>query len=247
VLPLILLFVLVTLGSLVSGITGLAGGTLILAGLLLIYPPELAIPLHSFTLLAANGLRVGLFWKHVKWKVVFAYGSLMIPMAWLAALLFEHVNPSYLKILVGVFIISSIFPWKFKVTHEPSLKFFAAMGAVSGFLGVFVGSVGPMVTPFFNRIKIERQGNLSTKSAGQFLLQFSKIVAFTGAAGMNFMTIKDHVLILILGSIIGVGISIPISRKISDKKFDQMVNVLLGLIALKILIEGLKEVWILYA
>ncbi len=238
---LILLFLLVTVGSLVTSLTGLGGGTLILAGLLLIYPPELAIPLHAFTQLAANGLRTGIFWKNVHWKVVFAYGSLMLPFAWLAALLFESINPGILKIIVGVFIIASIFPWKFKVQNEPSKVVFALLGAVSGFLGVFMGAVGPMVTPFFNRLKIERQGSLSTKSAGQFLLQLTKIIAFTGAAGINFAAILEHVGILVLGSLVGVGISIPISKKISDQKFDTGVNILLGLIAMKVLIEGVRE------
>jgi uncharacterized protein len=242
--PLFLLFVLVTGGSLITSLTGLGGGTLILAGLMLIYPPELAIPLHSFTQLAANGLRAGLFWRHVRWKVVLAYGSLILPFAWLAASLFDHVNSSILKIIVGFFMFVSIFPWKFRVEKEPPLSTFSLLGALSGFLGIFVGAVGPMVTPFFNRLKIERQGNLSTKSGGQFVLQLTKIIAFSGAGGINFSPILGHIGILVLGSIIGVGISIPISKKISDQKFDFLVNLLLGLIALKVTVEGIRELWI---
>lgn len=242
--PLILLFLLVTIGSLVTSLTGLGGGTLILAGLLLVYPPELAIPLHSFTQLAANGLRAGIFWNHVRWKIVLAYGSFMLPAAWVGAQVFEHINPSYLKIIVGLFIFLSLIPWKLKVIREPSLKTFSALGFISAFLGVFVGAVGPMVTPFFNRIKTERQGNLSTKSAGQFLLQLSKIIAFSGA-GIDFTSIKDHVGVLMISSLIGVGLSIPISKKISDQKFDLFVNILLGVIAAKILFEGITEINIL--
>ena len=68
----LLLFILVTTGALISSLTGLGGGTLILAGLLLVFPPGLAIPLHSFTQLSANALRTGIFFKQVNWKVVFA-------------------------------------------------------------------------------------------------------------------------------------------------------------------------------
>ena len=239
----VLLLILVTTGSLVTSLTGPGGGTLILAGLLLVYPPELALPLHSFTQLAANGLRAALFWRSVRWKVVAAYGSLMLPLAWVAALLFDQVNPSYLKILVGIFILVSIFPWKFKVAEEPSLGVFAGLGAVSGFLSIFVGAVGPMVTPFFNRLKIERQGNLSTKSGGQFVLQLTKIAAFSGATSIDFLSLKEHVAVLVLGSLMGVGISIPISRKISDQRFEFLVNTLLGLIAMKILIEAGSELF----
>lgn len=245
-LSMALLCLLVTLGSLITSLTGLGGGTLILAGLLLIYPPELAIPLHSFTQFSANALRTGFYFKSVNWKVVASYGALMLPAAWGAAKLFEHINPSVLKIMVGLFILVSIIPFKFHPKEEPRPRTFMLIGALSGFLGVFVGAIGPAVVPFFNRLKLSRDGILSTKSAGQMMLQFSKIVAFSGAAGVNFMALQDHIWVLILGTLIGVGISIPIGKKISDQKFDIAVNILLGLISIKVLIEGSRELYLMY-
>jgi uncharacterized protein len=239
----VLLFFLVTLGSLITSLTGLGGGTLILAGLLLIYPPELAIPLHSFTQFSANGLRTGLFYKSVNWKVVGAYASLMLPAAWLAAKIFDLFNPSLLKVVVGLFILISIIPFKFKPKGEPSGLTFMILGGLSGFMGVFVGAIGPAVVPFFNRLKISRDGVLSTKSAGQMFLQLSKIIAFSGAAGINFVSLKDHIGILVLGTLVGVGISIPIGKRISDQKFDLALNVLLGLISVKVLFEGIRELF----
>lgn len=236
-----MLFLLVTFGSLLTSLTGLGGGTLILAGLLLFFPPEVALPLHSFTQLTANGIRTGLFFKVVNWKVVGAYASLMLPFAWAAAELFEHIIPSYLKILVGTLILISVIPWKFQVKSEPRTSTFIFAGALSGFLGIFVGAVGPLVTPLFNRLPLGREGNLSTKSAGQMCLQFSKIIAFGGAAGINYMALRDNIGVLVLGSFIGVALSIPIGRKISQKNFDLAVNVLLGLISVKVIYEGISE------
>lgn len=237
----LLLFVLVSSGALISSLTGLGGGTIILAGLLLVYPPEIAIPLHSFTQLSSNSLRAGLFYKSVQWEVVFAYAALMLPAAWIGVEIFEHINSSWLKLMVGSFILISIVPLPFKPQGVPQTKTFVILGGVSGFLGVFVGAVGPFVTPFFNRLKLSRESNISTKNAGQALLQVSKIVAFWGATSIDFVALKENVLILILATLIGVGISIPISRKISDEKFDLMVNLILGIIALKVVYEGVTE------
>lgn len=245
-LSFVMLCLLVTLGSFITSLTGLGGGTLILAGLLLIYPPELAIPLHSFTQFSANALRTGLFFRSVNWRVVASYGALMLPAAWGAAKIFDLINPSLLKIMVGFFILISIFPFKFKPKHEPGPMTFVLLGALSSFLGIFVGAIGPAVVPFFNRLKLSRDGILSTKSAGQMCLQFSKIIAFSGAAGVDFMALNDHIWILILGTLLGVGISIPIGKRISDQKFDLAVNVLLGLIAIKVLIEGTREMSLSY-
>lgn len=239
----LLLFAMVTTGALISSLTGLGGGTLILAGLMLVFPAELAIPLHSFTQLSANSLRVGLFFKKIDWKTVGAYALLMVPAAWAGAKIFEYINPSWLKVIVGVFILFSIIPFSFTPKGEPKTQTFVILGAISGFLGVFVGAVGPLVTPFFNRLKIERQGMISSKSAGQALLQLSKIIAFWGAADINFMALKEHVLLLVLASLTGVALSVPISKKISDQKFDLIVNIMLGLVSVKILYEGVTELF----
>ncbi len=237
----VVLFLLVTFGSLLTSLTGLGGGTLILAGLLLVYPPELALPLHSFTQFTANAMRAGVYFNKVSWKTVGAYALLMLPAAWLAADLFEHINPSFLKIIVGTLILVSVIPWKYKLKSEPKPSTFVVAGALSGFMGIFVGAVGPMVTPLFNRLALGRDGNLSTKSAGQMCLQLSKIIAFGGAAGINFVSLKDNIGILIAGSIIGVGLSIPLGKKIPDQKFDLAVNILLALISIKVLFEGIRE------
>lgn len=237
-----LLFLLVTFGSFLTSLTGLGGGTLILAGLLLVYPPELALPLHSFTQFSANGLRTGLYFKKVNWRIVAYYGALMLPAAWLGASIFDLINSSLLKICLGLFILASIVPWKFSPRAGSEAKTFLIVGALSGFVGVFVGAIGPAVVPFFNRLKLSRDGILSTKSAGQMVLQLSKIAAYSGAAGINFMALKEHVSLLIVGTLVGVGVSIPIGKRISDKKFNYFVNLLLGLISIKILIEGIREI-----
>lgn len=241
-----LLFSIVTLGAFVTSLTGLGGGTLVLAGLLLIYPPEMAIPLHSFTQVTANAIRTGVFFKAVNWKVVGAYAALMLPAAWAGAMIFEYINPSWLKILVGSLILFSVLPFKFKAKDEPHYRTFIGLGALSGFLGVFVGAVGPMVTPFFNRLNISRDGMISSKAAGQMFLQISKIIAFSGVAVINFGDLKEHILLLVVGTIIGVVVSIPISRKISDEKFNLAVNILLGLISIKVLFEGASELFTYY-
>ncbi len=236
-----LLFSLVTVGSLITSLTGLGGGTLILAGLLLVYPPELAIPLHSFTQLMANGFRVVIFFKQIAWQIVGAYSLLMLPAAWSGAKLFEHFNPSILKLVVGSFILFSVLPFRWKSKSRPNLMTFTFLGGISGFLGVFVGAVGPMVTPFFNRLNLKREENLSTKSAGQMFLQFSKIIAFTGAAGVNFLKLKENIALIVVGTLVGIALSFPISKKISDTHFSKLVNFLLGLISVKIIIEGIRE------
>jgi uncharacterized membrane protein YfcA len=55
------------------------------------------------------------------------------------------------------------------------------------------------------------------------------------------MALKNDIGLLVVGTLLGVAISIPISKKIPDNKFDRGVNILMGIISIKILIEGVSE------
>jgi hypothetical protein len=57
------------------------------------------------------------------------------------------------------------------------------------------------------------------------------------------MAMKDHIGILVSGTLLGVILSIPLSKKISDQRFSVVVNILLGLISIKVLYEGVRELF----
>jgi uncharacterized membrane protein YfcA len=235
----IILFFIVLFGSLITGLSGFGGGSIVLAGMMVIYPPHVAIPLHGLTQFLANLGRVLLFYKGIRWRVVAYYSLLILPASWIGVRLFDYLNPHILKIFVGCFIIYSIFPRRISLQNEPSLGMFAILGGISGFLSVFVGSIGPMVTPYFNRVKSTREENLSTKSAGQMILQFSKLVAFSGVGGFSLFQNSQFLGIIFFGTLAGIIFSHLISKKISDEIFNLILNILLVIVSLKILYEGL--------
>jgi uncharacterized membrane protein YfcA len=49
--------------------------------------------------------------------------------------------------------------------------------------------------------------------------------------------------ILVFGTLFGVVLSIPLARKISDQKFNFAVNLLLAFISVKVLFEGVRELF----
>ncbi len=237
-LDLIPLFLIVFTGSFITGLSGFGGGSIVLAGMMFIYPPDIALPLHSLTQVFANGNRILFFFRQISWKIVFFYSLLMFPASWFGGYIFDLMNPHVLKMLVGFFIIISLLPIKFRFIKEPKMTTFTILGAVSGFLGVFVGAIGPLVTPFFNQIKTTREGNLSTKSAGQFILQIAKLSAFTGLTGFSFSSSSISLPVIIISSILGMFASHLISKKMSDEIFEKIINFLLFLSGSKIFIEG---------
>ena len=237
-----LLLLIVIFGSLISSLTGLGGGSFILASLLLYFPPSLALPLHSFTQLIINILRSGLFFKSVLWNVVGFFSLLMLPGAWLAGKIFDQINPGFLKVIVGSLILISILPIQYAPRMVPGKKTFLFMGFFSGFVSMFIGTTGPMVMPFFNRLELSREEMLSTKSAGQSVLQLSKLISFWGATSIDFDPIDQDIPIILLSVLAGVLLSIPLGRKIPDPKFNMIINVMLMIIASKTLFVGINEI-----
>jgi uncharacterized membrane protein YfcA len=236
------LMIVVIIGSLVSALTGLGGGSFILASLLFFFPPSYALPLHGLTQLIINLMRTGIFINKVQWKIVMLFSSLMLPASWLAARIFDQINPGVLKILVGSLILLSFVPFPFFSNLIPGKKIFLLMGGISGFVSIFIGVTGPMVMPFFTRLKLSRDEMLSTKSAGQAFLQLSKIIAFWGATRIDFDSIIQAFPLIFVGVLIGVVLSIPLGKRIPDPKFNMIINLMLMIIALKTLLEGLREI-----
>jgi len=236
------LVIVVIIGSLVSALTGLGGGSFILASLLFFFPPSYALPLHSLTQLIINLMRTGIFINKVHWKIVMFFSFLMLPASWLAARIFDQVNPGVLKVLVGSLILLSFAPFSFFSDLIPGKKTFLLMGGLSGFVSIFIGATGPMVMPFFSRLQLSRDEMLSTKSAGQACLQFSKIIAFWGATRINFESIILAFPLIFVGVLIGVMLSIPLGKRIPDPKFNIIMNSMLIIIALKTLLEGMREI-----
>jgi len=237
----LILFAVATIGATVSALTGLGGGSVVLALLLIFYPPIEALALHSFTLLTSNFLRSSLAWREVAWPIVGRYALLLLPGAYLASKMLGLIDPAYLQILIGVMIIVSIYvplPAKFQIIPP---NFFIPLGFVSGVLGMLVGSVGPFVAPFFQKAGLPRQSQIVTKSAAQMILQLSKIIAFGSMASFDMSAIGDKIFILIGGVIVGVMVAIPISKKISDRLFDKIVNILLTIIAMKTIYTGVAN------
>ena len=69
------LAVVAVVTSFISGIFGMAGGMLLIGFLLLMLPVPVAMVFHGIIQIAANAWRAWLWRHHVRWSVVFQFGS----------------------------------------------------------------------------------------------------------------------------------------------------------------------------
>lgn len=117
-LLLMMSFVLIGLSSaFISGLTGLAGGVLLLSCLSLQFPLAVVIPLHAFIQVIANFSRVFLLKEHIEWKIWRAFNLLSIPAGLLGAYSVTFLPKDMIKLAVGMVILLAAL-----YTLKPSLK-----------------------------------------------------------------------------------------------------------------------------
>lgn len=234
------LFLVTIVGALISGLTGLAGGAVVLGGLMLFFPALEALAMHGVVQTASNGARV-VFWpKSVHWRVVIRFAMLLLPGAWLAGLCFHLLNLDLMEAFLGILILTAVW-WKPPRTTrlQFSLNGFIWLGFISGFFSMLAGVVGPLLNPFFDKLGIKREEMVSTKSACLLILHVARIGSYAGAVGVNLSHYKTELILMIIATIVGLFLARPVGKKISDQQLDIVLKVLLTLLGTKNLFMGM--------
>ncbi|WP_248965691.1 TSUP family transporter [Sphaerisporangium perillae] len=124
-----------------------------------------------------------LYFTGVRRRLVGIYALGAVPAAAAGAVLFATAPLPALTRLIGVFLLVMVI-WRRRRPraarlHDPA---FAAVGAASGFGSALVGSVGPMVAPFFLARGLVRGAYIGTEAAAAVVMHLVKLVVFGAAA-----------------------------------------------------------------
>lgn len=133
--------------------------------------------------LASNGSRVWFNRAEVDRRLVGIFALGAVPTAAAGALLFATAPLPALTRVIGVFLLVMV-AWRRWRPNTARLddNAFAAVGAASGFGSALVGSVGPMVAPFFLARGLLRGAYIGTEAAAAVVMHLTKLVAFGAAA-----------------------------------------------------------------
>uniref|UniRef100_A0A7V4XT57 Probable membrane transporter protein n=1 Tax=Acidobacterium capsulatum TaxID=33075 RepID=A0A7V4XT57_9BACT len=203
------LLVLVALAaSTLAAVTGFGGAAVLLPALVAIFGVRAAIPILTVAQLIGNGSRVWFNRRELNWRVVgwFACGG--VPMALLGGYLFASAPLGGLTRLLGAFLLLVVV-WRHlrpRLARSFPAPAFAAIGAGSSFLSALLGSVGPLMAPFFLAYGLVKGAYIGTEALATVVMHVTKLVAYgqTGVlswrnAGMGLALGP----VMILGSFLG--------------------------------------------
>jgi len=195
-------------GATLAAVTGFGGAAVLLPVLVWVVGPRLAVPVLTVAQLVGNGSRVWFNRRQVDYRVVawFALGG--VPFAVLGGFLFASAPLHILTRAIGGFLLL-IVGWRRLrpgVIWRPTLRQFAAVGAVSSFLSAIVGSVGPLMAPLFLGYGLVKGAYIGTEACATVVMHVTKLVVYREAAVLpNVSLVAGLALgpVMILGSWIG--------------------------------------------
>lgn len=236
------LFVMGMMAFIISTISG-GGGALILipATSWLIGAPA-APPVINLGTFISRPSRMLLFWHDIDWRMVKYYAPSAIIGAALAGFLFSRLNASWIHLLVGLFLLSTLFQYKFgkidKTFHMPKAGF-VPLGFIVAFISTIVGGLGPILNPFYMNSGLQKEDLIATKTANSFFVGIAQIGSY---AFFGVLTAKLWVygLALGLGAVLGNIIGKRFLSGMTVKQFQLLLLILMSVSGAVMVVQNIS-------
>ena len=225
--------------STLAGVTGFGGAAVLLPVLVAVFGVKEAVPILAVAQLIGNGSRVVLNRREVNYRIVgwFALGG--VPAAIVGGLLFATAPTDILTRLLGAFLLL-IVAWRHlrpaprRALAEPA---FTALGAGFAFLSALLGSVGPLMAPFFLAAGLVKGSYIGTEALATVVMRVATLVAYGSAAVLTASAVLIGLAlgpVMIIGSVLGK----RIVDRLAEQVFVIVIEVVLVVAGLSFLIFG---------
>jgi uncharacterized membrane protein YfcA len=227
--------------SALTAVVGAGGGTALIAIMLQVMSPVVAIPVHGVVQLASNTTRVWLMWQHMAWPIIFRFAALMPLGVWLGLELFQGLPTETIQILIGCFILISLAArqiGKWRESDVPLWAFFP-IGFVTGALNMVVGVIAPILGVLIIRKDLSKETMVGTLGFFGLLGNLLKIAGFS-IIGFSFIEFGPTILFMVPAAVIGTRVGRAVLARIDERYFMLGFRIVLIGLALKLIaVDGL--------
>lgn len=179
---LIFLFGAALLAFGLSTVSGGGAGLLLLPVLAQVVPTSAVPAALTVGTATSTTSKLVLFRRYIRWAVVRRFVPGAVPGVLLGAYLLKYVNPLYLEVFIGLFLLSNLpaalrrgRPAADAPAERAGWLKLSAIGALAGFLSGLTGAVGLLFNKFYFRYGLSRDEVIATRAANEVLLHAIKL------------------------------------------------------------------------
>lgn len=223
--------------STVAGVFGLGGGMMLIALVPFFITPQAIIPVHGTAQLASNASRGAFAFRAIAWELFpqFLLGSLIG--ITLVALFLRSVPLDVIPLLIGIYILTRLWLPALSKRIE-RFENMMLVGALQTGLGLMVGATGPLTTTILSKRYDSRDIVVATNAVMMAISHFAKIVVFA-LMGFAFLDYWLEIIGLIAGATAGSYLGTKIRKRIDDKRFFTILQILLSVLAIRMITNTL--------
>jgi uncharacterized membrane protein YfcA len=225
-------------GSFIAAALGLGGGILVLAVMALVLPPTVLIPVHGVVQLGSNLGRAVLMARNVLYPVVPAFLIGAGIGAGIGARVVIALPLWLLLAVLALFVLYGTWSPGFR-SKRPGPRKFLAVGAISGFVTMFVGATGPLIAPFVSAACDDRRAVVATHAMLMSVQHGIKVLAF-GLLGFAFGPYLPLLLGLLGFGFLGTYAGGRVLAKLPEHVFRLGLRLVLTALALRLFYDSFK-------
>lgn len=238
-----ILFIAGAFAFTLSTISGGGGALMLIPFLNFFIGTSQTAPVLNLGAFISRPSRIIIFWKNIVWRVFWYYVPSAILGAILAAYLFTEVKIVWLQIIIGLFLISTFFQYRFgkkERSFNVHLWYFIPLGFIISIIGTFTGGMGPVLNPFYLNAGITKEELIGTKAVNSFFLGLAQVSSYS-FFGLLTKELWIYGIILGLGATIGNLIGKKLLRKMTNKAFRSLVIYIMVISGIVLLVKALTN------
>jgi uncharacterized membrane protein YfcA len=203
------LFLVAVFAFSLSAVCGGGAGLLLMPVLGWLLPVSQLPATLSIGTSISSASRLWIFFHSIRWNFVRWFVPAAIPGVLFGAYLLKFVNPIYLEIMMGLFLIGNLpalFKKSTKENNEPQRAphgLILFIGFMAGFLSGLTGAVGLLFNRFYLRHGLSKEEIVATRAANEIFLHIIKLILYASFG-------------LLTGKVLTLGVSIAIAALFSS-------------------------------
>ena len=222
-----------------AAVTGFGGAAVLLPVLVAAFGMRDAIPILTVAQLIGNGSRVWFNRRELELPVVGWYALGAVPLGLVGGFLFAVAPLAALTRVLGAFLLL-IVVWRHArpgPPRRPPLRSFSVIGAGASLLSALLGSVGPIMAPFFLAYGLVKGAYIGTEALATVVTHVTKLVAYGTS---NVLGTRSVLIGLSLGPVMVAGSAAGkrITDRLPERVFVLLIEATLVAAGILFLVRG---------